>query len=157
MKKKLSHFTRPVYFVPENFKVRNLLFEFQKKHQKISLVVDEYGILKGLVTLEDILEELFGEFTREEEDIVIPYQEMGKDIYHLSGNLLLEEVRELLGLILEEDLIEGAKTLNGLLLILFKGIPKEGDRISYQGWEFTVKKIKRRKIYLVEAARKENG
>lgn len=154
--KKLSDFTRPVYFIPENFKVRDLLFEFQRRHQKISLVVDEYGVLKGLVTLEDILEELFGEFTQENEEIILPIKEVKEGHFLLSGKILLEEFQEQLNLILEEEIIENAKTLNGFLLMLFKEIPKEGDRILYQDWEFVIKKVKKRRIILVEAIKKGN-
>ena len=152
--KRLSHFVRPAYFVPENFKVRDLLFEFQRKHLKISLIVDEYGVLKGLVTLEDILEELFGEFSQEKEEIIPPIKELGEEHYEISGKILLEELREKLSIPLDEEIMEDAKTLNGFLLILFKGIPKEGEKISYQDWEFVVKKVKKRKILLVEASKR---
>ncbi|MFN4132634.1 MAG: hemolysin family protein [Caldimicrobium sp.] len=153
--KKLSDFTKPAFFIPENFRVRDLLFEFQRRHQKISLVVDEYGVIKGLVTLEDILEELFGEFTQEKEEIILPIKEIKEGHFLLSGKILLEELREELNLFLEEEIIENAKTLNGFLLILFKEIPKEGDRVCYQDWEFVIKKVKKRKILLVEAIKRE--
>ncbi|MFN3505733.1 MAG: hemolysin family protein [Caldimicrobium sp.] len=153
---RLSDFTRGVFFIPENFKVRQLIFEFQKRHQKISLVVDEYGVIKGLVTLEDVLEELFGEFSQEKEELIPPIKKIKEGHYWLSGRLLLEELREELKVSLEDEIIENARTLNGFLLILFKGIPKEEEQIFYQGWQFIIKKVKRRKIQLVEAIRVKN-
>ncbi|MFN3567489.1 MAG: hemolysin family protein [Caldimicrobium sp.] len=154
--KKLSDFSREVFFIPENFKVRQLIFEFQRRHQKISLVVDEYGVIKGLVTLEDVLEELFGEFSQEKEEMIPPIKKIKEGHYLLSGKLLLEELREELNLSLDEEIIENARTLNGFLLILFKGIPREEDHIFYQGWQFKVKKVKRRKVQLVEAVKINN-
>lgn len=153
--KYLSELVRPAYFIPENFKVRDLLFEFQRRHQKIALLVDEYGTLKGLITLEDILEELFGEILAEKEKPVQSLQKLSEDRYLLSGRALLDEVKEELNLILDEE-FEDLKTVNGFILALFKGIPKEGERASYKNWEFVIRKIRGRKILFVEALRKEN-
>jgi len=149
--KRLSELTRPIYFVPESFKVRELLFEFQRRHQKIALVVDEYGMLKGLVTLEDVLEELFGEVHGEKEELEEPIVKTQEGFYLLSGKALLEEVREVLNFTLEEELLEDLKTVNGLMLYLFQGIPKDGEKISFQGIEFTILKTRGRKVILVSA------
>ncbi|WP_038057919.1 hemolysin family protein [Thermodesulfobacterium hydrogeniphilum] len=149
-KKMLSDFIRPAFFIPENFKVRDLLFEFQNKHIKIALVVDEYGILKGLVTLEDVLEELFGEIYEEKEAKIEPIQKLSENKWLVYGKVLMEDLKQVLNIeILEEDL-QDIKTLNGFLLALFKEIPKEGNSIIYQDHKFIVKKIKGRKIIWVE-------
>ncbi|MGC8965830.1 MAG: hemolysin family protein [Caldimicrobium sp.] len=155
--KNLSDLTKPAFFVPENFKVRNLLFEFQKRHLKIALVVDEYGILKGLITLEDILEELFGEFFTEREEPHEPIQKISENYFLLSGKALLEEAKEVLEIPFELEVIEDLKTVNGFMLSLFQGIPKEGEKINYLDWEFIIRKTKGRKILLVEAKKVKNA
>ncbi len=154
--KNLSEFTKPAFFIPETYKVRNLLFEFQRRHLKIALVVDEYGIVKGLVTLEDILEELFGEIPTEREEPLELIKRLSENKFLLSGKALLEEVKEILDIPFEGEFVEDLKTVNGFMLSLFQGIPKEGERITYQGWEFVIKKTRGRKIILVEAIRLQN-
>ncbi len=153
--KKISDFLRPPYFIPENFKVRDLLFEFQKRQTKIALVIDEYGILKGLVTLEDVIEELFGEIYEEKEAKIEPIKKIHENKWLIQGKVLLDELKILLNIEIEEELRE-VKTLNGLLLSLFKGIPKEGDQIEYKDFIFTIRKIKGRKIGLVEVEKRKN-
>ncbi len=148
--KKLSDFVRPAFFVPESFKVRDLLFEFQKKHLKIALVIDEYGILKGLVTLEDLLEELFGEIYEERESKAEPIQKLGDKKWLISGKVLLEDLKNVLSLEITEEEFKDLKTLSGILLMLFQELPEEGKSIEYKGYKFTVKKMKGRKIFWVE-------
>ncbi|MDW8136496.1 MAG: hemolysin family protein [Thermodesulfobacterium sp.] len=148
--RKLSEFVRPAYFVPEGFKVRDLLFEFQKRHLKIALVIDEYGILKGLVTLEDLLEELFGEIYEEREFKMDPIQRLDENRWLISGKVLLEDLKNILSLEINEEELRDLKTLNGALLVLFKELPKEGESVEYQGYKFSIKKMKGRKIFWVE-------
>lgn len=154
--KKLSDFTRPAYFIPESFKVRDLLFEFQRAQIKIALVIDEYGILKGLVTLEDVLEELFGEIYEEREAKAEPIQKIGDKKWLVHGRTLLEELKVLLEMEILEEEFQDIKTLSGFLLALFKEIPKEGDSINYREFKFTVKKIKGRKIFWVEIEKRND-
>ncbi|MCD6548028.1 MAG: HlyC/CorC family transporter [Thermodesulfobacterium sp.] len=149
-KKRLSDYVRPPYFIPETFRVRDLLFEFQKAQIKIALVIDEYGILKGLVTLEDVLEELFGEIYEEKETKLEPIQKIEDRKWLVNGKVLLEELKVLLGIEILEEEFQDIKTLSGFLLALFKEIPKEGDSVEYGGFKFTVKRIKGRKIFWVE-------
>jgi len=148
--KKLSEFVRPAYFIPETFTVRDLLFEFQKRQIKIALVIDEYGVLKGLVTLEDVLEELFGEIYEEKEAKIEPIQKIEDKKWLVSGKVLLEELKSLLGMEIVEEEFQDIKTLSGFLLVLFKEIPKEGESVEYGEFKFTVRKIKGRKIIWVE-------
>ncbi len=149
-KKWLKEFTRPAFFIPENFKVRDLLFEFQKKHLKIAIVIDEYGMFKGIVTLEDVLEELFGEIYEEKEEKLEPIKKLGKNRWLISGKVLIEELKTLLGIEIVEEELKDVRTLNGFLLALFKELPKKGDAIVYQGYRFRVKSIKGRRILWVE-------
>lgn len=147
----LSNLVRPTYFVPETLPVRELLFEFQRKNLKIALIVDEYGSIKGLVTLEDILEELFGEILPEKEEMIEPIEKIREDYYLISGQALLEEVKEVLALSIEEDICQDLKTMNGFILTLYQGIPKEGEVLIYKNWKFKIKKVRGRKILWIEA------
>ncbi|NPA39382.1 MAG: HlyC/CorC family transporter [Thermodesulfobacteria bacterium] len=149
-KKMLSDFVRPPFFIPENFKVRDLLFEFQSRHIKIALVIDEYGILKGLVTLEDVLEELFGEIYEEMEAKLEPIKKIGKTKWLVSGKVLMEEIKDKLGIEVVEEELKDVKTLSGFLLALFKEVPKKGEAVLYHGYKFKVRAIKGRKILWVE-------
>jgi len=151
----LSQFTKEAFFVNENFKLRDLLFEFQKRHVKLALVVDEYGVFKWLITLEDVLEELFGEFYHEKEPEIEEIKEVDKGRWIVHGKVLLEELAHEIGLEVEEELKE-ARTLNGFLLALFKELPEEGDSIEYKGFRFTIKQKKKRKIIWVEVESLKN-
>lgn len=149
----LSEFCRPAYFVPEHLSVRELLFEFQRKNLKIALVVDEYGTVKGLITLEDLVEELFGEILPSEDELLEPIQQIGEDRYLISGKALLEDLRNITGLQIEEEIYSDLTTVNGFILALFEGIPREGETRRYGEWIFRIKKVKGRKILWVEAER----
>jgi len=145
----ISEFLKEAFFVNENFKLRDILFEFQKRNVKIAIVVDEYGAFKGIITLEDILEELFGEFYEEYEEKIEEIREIGENKWLVSGKILLEELQHLIGFEVDEE-YKSVKTLNGFLLALFKEVPEIGQSIQYKEFKFTIKKKKKRKILLVE-------
>jgi putative hemolysin len=153
-KLKLSEVVRAAFFVPEFKKVRELLLEFQKKHLKIALVVDEYGTIKGLVTLHDLLELLFGEFRTEDEPSFSPIKRLSEDKYLAHGNApmyILKDELEAFEISPEDE----SRSLNGFLLELFEGVPKGGDSIEIAGFTFKVLKVRKNKILWVEIRRKK--
>jgi CBS domain containing-hemolysin-like protein len=153
-KLKLSEVVRAAFFVPEFKKVRELLLEFQKKHLKIALVVDEYGTIKGLVTLQDLLELLFGEFRTEDEPSFSPIKRLSEDKYLAHGNApmyILKDELEAFEISPEDE----SRSLNGFLLELFEGVPKAGDNIEIDGFTFKVLKVRKNKIHWVEIRRKK--
>lgn len=153
-KLKLSEVVRSAFFVPEFKKVRDLLIEFQKKHLKIALVVDEYGTIKGLVTLQDLLELLFGEFRTEDEPSFSPIKRLSVDKYLAHGNSPMYLIKEELEAfeIFPEDV---SRSLNGFLLERFKGVPKAGDSLEVAGFTFKVLKVRKNKILWAEIWRKK--
>jgi len=153
-KLRLSEVVRPAFFVPEFKKVRELLLEFQKKHLKIALVVDEYGTIKGLVTLPDLLELLFGEFRTEDKPSFSPIKRLSEDKYLAHGNApmyLLKEELEAFEISPEDE----SRSLNGFLLERFEGVPKAGDSLEVAGFTFKVLKVRKNKILWVEIWRKK--
>jgi CBS domain containing-hemolysin-like protein len=153
-KLKLSEVVRPAFFVPEFKKVRELLLEFQKKHLKIALVVDEYGTIKGLVTLPDLLELLFGEFRTEDKPSFSPIKRLSEDKYLAHGNApmyLIKEELEAFEIAPEDE----SRSLNGFLLERFEGVPKRGDSIEVASFSFKVLKVRKNKILWVEIRRKK--
>ena len=153
-KLKLSEVVRSAFFVPEFKKVRDLLLEFQKKHLKIALVVDEYGTIKGLVTLQDLLELLFGEFRTEDEPSFSPIKRLSEDKYLAHGNApmyLIKEELEAFEISPEDE----SRSLNGFLLERFEGVPKAGDSLEIAGFTFKVLKVRKNKILWVEIWRKK--
>ena len=153
-KLKLSEVVRSAFFVPEFKKVRELLIEFQKKHLKIALVVDEYGTIKGLVTLQDLLELLFGEFRTEDEPSFSPIKRLSEDKYLAHGNApmyILKDELESFEISPEDE----SRSLNGFLLERFEGIPKGADSLEIDGFTFKVLKVRKNKILWVEIWRKK--
>ena len=135
------------YFIPSDTPLLKQLQQFQERHTRLGLVVDEYGELLGLVTLENILEEIVGEFTTQS-----PAQ-TGKFLRQEDGSMLLEgssSLRELnrkLGLHLP---VEGAKTLNGLILEHLEDIPETGTSLKIAGYPIEIIQIQDR---IVKVAR----
>jgi Mg2+/Co2+ transporter CorB len=123
------------YFVPEGTPLSTQLVQFQRRRQRIALVVDEYGDIQGLVTLEDILEEIVGEFTTDpaddEEDVVRD----GADSWIVNGTANIRELNRSQGWSLPTD---GPKTLNGLIVELLETIPKPTTRLKVNGYPIEI-------------------
>ncbi|WP_299025228.1 hemolysin family protein [uncultured Thermanaerothrix sp.] len=145
-------FLRPAYFVPESKKVDDLLREMQARSIHMAIVVDEYGGTAGLVTLEDIVEEIIGEIRDEyDQSEELPYQEISPDEYVLHGRLSLDDVNDLLELSLNTDI---ADTLGGYIYSVVGKVPVGGEQIQVGDWEFIVEQISGRRIRRVRAIRR---
>jgi CBS domain containing-hemolysin-like protein len=142
---------RPPYFIPASKKVDALLQEMQKHRVHIATIVDEYGGTAGLVTIEDIIEEIVGDIQDEydlEEDNYV--QMIGPDTYLLNSRLDLYSLSKLLDIQLDTD---SADTLGGLLFSLMEHVPEQGECIEYQDWRFTVLSLDGRRIEEVRTER----
>jgi len=139
----LEEIAREAHYVPESKKVAELLREMQKEKFHIAIVTDEYGSVSGLVTLEDLLEELVGEIT-DEYDLEEPeIAQIGEATYRVSGKASIDDLNELLDADLPD---EEWDTVAGLVLDLFGRIPDQGDTTDYQGFRFTAEEVKGRRV-----------
>ena len=134
---------RPILLVPETMTLDNLMVEFKKTHIQMAVVVDEYGGTAGLITLEDVLEEIIGEVQDEfdEEDEEINIQEVSENTYLANAMMRTDELAEFFGLnadIFEEDDVE---TIGGLVVKLLGRIAEIDDTVSFKGLTFTVKEV----------------
>ena len=133
-----------VRFVPETKRVASLLTEIRKAQSHLFVVVDEYGGTAGLVTLEDVLEELVGEITDESDPSVIDAEEQTIEAgLTLSGRLNIDDANEEYGLALPKD---GWDTVGGLVLDLAGGVPEKGDVFSTKHYHLTVLRMDGRRI-----------
>jgi putative hemolysin len=144
---------RPVLFVPEAKKVDDLLQEMQAQRVQMVIVVDEYGGTAGLVTLEDIVEEIVGEI-RDEYDMAeeMPYQVLPDGGYMLSGGIDLDDVNELTGSQLVKD---ASETLSGLIYSQLGRVAAAGDVLEVGGLRLRVEQVVGRRIRKVHAVRLE--
>lgn len=142
---------REAYFVPEAKKVDELLSEMQAKRIQMAVVVDEYGGTAGLVTFEDIVEEIVGE-VRDEYDIAeeLPFQKVEEDEYLFSGGIDLDDVNELVAADLPKDTSE---TLGGYIYSHLGRVPKPGEELSAGGLQLVVEQVVGRRIHKVRAHR----
>lgn len=139
---------RPSYFVPESKKINDLLKEFQLKHIHMAVVVDEYGGTSGIVTLEDILEEIVGEISDESDEDDLPYKVIDNNNILFEGKVLLNDFYKVTAAddnVFDE--IKGeADTLAGLILELRGEIPRIKDKLSYKQFVFEIKEVDKRRI-----------
>ncbi len=144
----LEKLARPAYFVPEQKKIDELLREFQAQRIHMAIVVDEYGGTSGIVTLEDIIEEIVGEIQDEHDSEQPPYQKINDNKYLVNGGMDLEEMNEELQLNLPTE--EGVETLAGFLFGLFGSVPREKQSVSYENYKFVIEKVIGRRITKVK-------
>lgn len=140
---------RPAFFVPESKKIDSLFKDFQEKHVHMAIVVDEYGGTSGLVTLEDIIEEIVGEINDEfDEENEIAYNKLDSNTYIFEGKTSLNDFCK----IIESDIslfdvVKGeSESLGGLLLEINSKLPNAGDKIKFDRFVFTVVAVDQRRI-----------
>jgi gliding motility-associated protein GldE len=147
---------RPPYFVPETKKIDDLLREFQENKVHIAIVVDEFGGTSGIVTLEDILEEIVGEINDEYDEDEKSYQRINANTYVFEGKTLLSDFYKILKLDDDtfEDVEGDADSLAGLLLELKGDFPKLHEKIEYQNFTFEIMEMEERRISKVKVVMK---
>jgi Mg2+/Co2+ transporter CorB len=138
-KEDLLRFIRNAYFVPENTPLNNQLLQFQRHKRRIGLVVDEYGDIKGLVTLEDILEEIVGEFTSEPITSTKDVHPQADGTYLVDGSANIRELNRSMKWHFPTD---GPKTVNGLIFEYLESIPEPGTSIMISGYPIEIVQIK---------------
>jgi putative hemolysin len=143
----LREIARPPYFVPESKRIGTLLQSFRKKRIHLAVVVDEYGGVEGIVTLEDIVEEIVGEIQDEYDVEEVLFRELAPGRFLVDGSVSLKTVNRRFGLELSE---EHANTLAGFLLRIMGTIPEEGDSCRSDGTLFTVRKVVDRRVEEIE-------
>jgi len=144
-------FLRKAYFIPESKNVDELLREMQAQGIHMAIVVDEYGGTAGLVTLEDIVEEIVGEIRDEyDQGEELEYQQVSDDEVIFSGRIDLDDVYDILGVDLTEDM---ADTLGGYIYGQIGRVPIGGEQIKVDGWLLTVSQVSGRRIRQVQAKR----
>ncbi len=139
---------REPYFVPESKKINDLLKEFQQKHIHLAIVVDEYGGTSGIVTLEDILEEIVGEIKDESDVEELPYEQLNENTYLFDGKIFLNDFFKVTSLndALFDPVKGDADTIAGLILELRGEIPGKGDKLAYKNISFEVVEVNNRRI-----------
>ncbi len=147
---KISAILRPAAFVPETKRVMDLLREFQQKRLQLAIVVDEYGGTAGLVTVEDVVEELVGEIRDEYDSEADPIVRETEDSYVFSAKVSIEEMVELLGVSIEGD---GFETVGGYVLARVGRVPAVGEHFESDGLEVDVLEAERRRVHKVRVRR----
>jgi CBS domain containing-hemolysin-like protein len=148
----LSDIVRKAHFVPESKKVAELLREMQQEKFHIALVTDEYGSVSGLVTLEDLLEELVGEIADEYDTEEPELEQVAENVYRVDGKLAIDELNEILDVELPD---EEWDTIGGLMLGLLGEIPDEGQEVPFQNLRFTAERVNGRRIAKILVTREE--
>jgi putative hemolysin len=141
---------RDAFFVPENKRINDLLQEFQEKKIHMAVVVDEYGGTSGIVTLEDIIEEIIGEISDEHDEPIgeFEYSKLDDHNYIFEGKTSLNDLCKILDL--EDDIFDDVRgesdSLAGLLLELMEKMPERDEKVSFLTFTFTVKAVDKRRI-----------
>ncbi len=143
-----QRYIREPFFVPESKKIDDLLVEFQKLKTHMAIVTDEYGGFSGIITLEDVLEEIFGEIVDEYDEIEVGYKKLHDGSYEFDGKFLIQDFYRVMNIqkpIFEENK-GSAETLAGLLLEIKGDFPQKGEKFIIGDYEFKVAEMTERHI-----------
>jgi putative hemolysin len=145
----LRDFLHPVYFVPDSMQISHLLRELQVRRAHMAVVVNEFGTVIGLATIEDVLEEIVGEI-RDEFDVEEehPIQEIREGVFLVEGGVPLSDLKEQHQLPLEET--TAYRTIAGFLLARLERIPRGGETVVHEGYKFTIAQMDGRRIAKVK-------
>jgi putative hemolysin len=145
---------RPGYFVPETKKLDSLLKDFQSKHVHMAIVVDEYGGTSGLITLEDLIEEIIGDINDEFDEVSVGFQKIDDQTYIFEGKTSIHDLCKTLDIDASvfDDVKGESESLGGLILELHRAMPKAGDQVVFDRFTFTVVGIDQKRIGRVHVA-----
>lgn len=150
----LADVIRKPFFVPESKRIDTLLREFKRKHIHIAIAIDEYGGMSGIVSMEDIIEEIVGdiqdEFDNEQEDLTT----LGDGVYLCDARMGIADLNEKIGTSFSE---EDYETLGGLVFDLFGKIPAKFEKVSLDDYDFIVQDMENHKINTVKIVKKKNN
>ena len=153
---KWQRLLRDPLFVPENKKLDDLLSEFQEKKNHLAIVVDEYGGTSGLVTLEDVIEEIVGDINDEFDEDDLSYSKIDEDNYIFEGKTTIKDFCKVLGdedeALFEEEKGE-SETLAGFILEISGKFPKRGEKINFKKYTFTIEALDNKRIKQVKTTR----
>ncbi|SED96632.1 gliding motility-associated protein GldE [Tenacibaculum sp. MAR_2010_89] len=153
---KWQSLVREPFFVPENKKLDDLLSEFQEKKKHLAIVVDEYGGTSGIVTLEDVIEEIVGDINDEFDDEDLSYSKLDENNYIFDGKITIRDFCKVLGDDDEEKFEEEkgeSETLAGFILEVSGKFPKKGEKINFSNYTFTIEALDKKRIKQVKATR----
>lgn len=139
----LKDLIRPAYFVPEYKKIDELFKEMQKSKTHIAIVIDEYGGTAGLITIEDLLEEIVGNIFDEYDDVVLEYEQIDDDTYLVDGLLGINEINDIMRLDLPEEEFD---TISGMILSLSGKMPEVGEEVEYEDVSFRIEEVDDKRI-----------
>ena len=147
---------REAFFVPENKKLDDLLDDFRDRKNHLAIVVDEYGGTSGLVTLEDVIEEIVGDINDEFDDDDLQYSKIDENNYIFEGKTTIKDFCKVLDdedeEIFEEEKGE-SETLAGFILEISGKFPKKGEKINFKNYTFTIEALDKKRIKQVKATR----
>lgn len=135
-------------YVTPNKKISELLKDLQLSKAHMAVVIDEYGGTEGLVTMEDILEELVGEIWDEHDEVIEWFKKIGDNKFLISCNADIDDMFELLGLEPDEEM--DVTTVNGFITMIFEGIPQVGGRIIYKDLDITITKAEAKRVLEIQ-------
>lgn len=155
-----TQLTHPPFFVPENKKSDDLLNDFKSKRIHLAIVVDEYGGTCGLVTLEDVIEEIVGDISDEFDEENTSYSRIDHNHYLFEGKTALIDFYRIMQMD-EEALFEenkgDADTLGGFIMEIHKELPKHRQKIPFNNYDFIIQAVDKKRIKRIEVLRKENN
>lgn len=149
--KEIKKLISKILFITPNKKISELLKELQLSKAHMAIVIDEYGGTEGLVTMEDIIEELVGEIWDEHDEVIEWFKKLDEDKFLISCNADIEDMFELFNLEPDEDM--DVTTVNGFVTTLFEEIPEVGGRIVYKGLDITVTKAEAKRVLEIQVER----
>ena len=147
--KPLKDIIRPVLFVFQNEKISSLIKKLQQKQVQVAVVLDEYAGTCGIVTMEDILEELVGDIWDEHDDVEEFFKKTAENVYQVDASVHLSDFCDFFGIKIDSDMV----SLNGWVLEHFHSIPKAGDSFEYEDLKIMVLTSEHRRITLLEVKR----
>ena len=150
--KKLKDIMLPIHMVPESNKIDDVLEEFQNKKIQLAVVIDEYGGVAGIITVEDLIEEIVGEIY-DEKDIKMPIvRKINKITAIVRGSARIDEINKQLNTRFKEK--ESYDTISGMIMDKLERIPKVGDSVTFRGYEITVEKATKKRVIEVKIKKK---
>ena len=155
--KEINKLISKIIFVTPNKKISDLLKELQRSKAHMAVVIDEYGGTEGLVTMEDIIEELVGEIWDEHDEVIEWFKKIGEDKFLVSCNADVDDMFELFEIVPDEEI--DVTTVNGWITMLFEEIPDVGGRIVYKNLDISITKAEAKRVLEIQVekiTKKEN-